>query len=404
MNTISQTRRFIPALSAFIFLSSQAVNSFAGSSGYIGAEYRHFLNTPLYENQHQDYLSISSQYEFHKDFSESEQQLVLNIFGRLDEKDDNRTHLNIKDMYWWKNLNEVEIYVGVRKVFWGVTESVHLVDVINQTNLVENPNREEKFGQPMVEFVFERDWGTTEFYILPYFIEQELPGEEGRFRGPIPIRERVTYHSDSEERHTDYALRWSHYIGIWDFGLSHFSGTSRDPRFDLVWDDNGDVTEIQLHYEKIDQTGIDLQATIESWLWKLEVISRKVGGGKHNTLAAGGFEYSFYSVFGSNSDIGVIAEYQLDDREDLRQSAAQNDLALGIRWALNDIDGSEVLFLVNKDLEYDNTLVTFETSKRLTDNWKLEAQAAFFIDIEPGSAEYAIRDDDYLQLEVRRYF
>ena len=33
-----------------------------------------------------------------------------------------------------------------------------------------------------------------------------------------------------EEKHIDFAIRWSHTIGPWDIGLSHFYGTSRDPR------------------------------------------------------------------------------------------------------------------------------------------------------------------------------
>ena len=40
--------------------------------------------------------------------------------------------------------------LGLRKVYWGVTESQHLVDVINQTEGVENLDGEDKLGQPML--------------------------------------------------------------------------------------------------------------------------------------------------------------------------------------------------------------------------------------------------------------
>ncbi len=43
-------------------------------------------------------------------------------------------------------------------------------------------------------------------------------------------------------------------------------------------------------------------------------------------------------------------------------------------------------------------------NRRITDNWKVEAEARLFSNVEPGSLEYDLRGDDYLQLEVRRYF
>ena len=51
--------------------------------------------------------------------------------------------------------------VGVGKVFWGVTESQHLVDIINQTDLVENIDTEDKLGQPMLETTWLQNWGAT---------------------------------------------------------------------------------------------------------------------------------------------------------------------------------------------------------------------------------------------------
>ena len=55
-----------------------------------------------------------------------------------------------------------ELRAGIGRVFWGVTESYHLVDVINQTDLVENVDRKDKLGQPLVNFTLVRDWGALE--------------------------------------------------------------------------------------------------------------------------------------------------------------------------------------------------------------------------------------------------
>ena len=61
-------------------------------------------------------------------------------------------------------------------VFWGVAESQHLVDIINQIDFLEHPNGEVKLGQPMVHVTWTSDWGTLEFFGLPYHRPAHLPG------------------------------------------------------------------------------------------------------------------------------------------------------------------------------------------------------------------------------------
>jgi len=68
----------------------------------------------------------------------------------VDEHDDNRTHGDIRELSWIHVGSNWETRVGVRKVFWGVTEGRHLVDIINQTDAVDQVDGEEKLGQPMI--------------------------------------------------------------------------------------------------------------------------------------------------------------------------------------------------------------------------------------------------------------
>ena len=51
-----------------------------------------------------------------------------------------------------------EVRLGVDKVFWGTTEFVHLVDIVNQTDLVEDVDGEDKLGQPTVNLSVPSDW------------------------------------------------------------------------------------------------------------------------------------------------------------------------------------------------------------------------------------------------------
>jgi len=394
--------RYVPAFFCYFFLQSTLVCAH-DVSGYLGAEARFFLQEPLFPEQSDHNGSLTAYLEYYHDFDNNDQRIAVSGFARVDSEDSERTHGDVGELYWWKNFDQFELYAGLRKIFWGVTESVHLVDIVNQTDVLENIDGEDKLGQPMIEFVTSRDWGTLYAYILPYFREQQFPGEKSRLRPGTRIFDDAVYQSGDEERHVDFAIRWSYYVDIWDVGVSHFSGTSRRPIFIPVLE-GGAFFGVRPLYNQIDQTGLDVQATIEAWLLKLELISIDEQDFRRNTAAAGGIEYTFFSIGGTNADLGIVAEYQFDDRRGVRQTTAQNDLILGARWAFNDVDGSEILVLASQDLDYDNRFFSVEISRRLNDNWKLEAEGRIFSSIESQAPEFDFRDDDYVQIELRRYF
>ena len=75
----------------------------------------------------------------------------------------------MRELYWRGVFGDLEVKAGAVKVFWGVTESQHLVDVINQADLVENIDSEDKLGQPMINLSWGKDWGTLELFVLPYY-------------------------------------------------------------------------------------------------------------------------------------------------------------------------------------------------------------------------------------------
>ena len=70
--------------------------------------------------------------------------LTFTPFFRLDSSDGERTHLDIRELLWQSYGDTWEVRAGLGKVFWGVTESQYLVDVINQTDLVESPDGEDR--------------------------------------------------------------------------------------------------------------------------------------------------------------------------------------------------------------------------------------------------------------------
>lgn len=370
-------------------------------SGYLSVQSTLYVSDALYPGQEQHAASIALEPEIYHEW-ENGSSITFKPFLRLDSADPERTHLDIREMsFLWLN-DTWELRAGVSKVFWGVTEFVHLVDIINQTDLVESPDGEDKLGQPMLYLSVPRSWGTLEFFVLPYFRERTYPGVNGRLRSSLPVdTDSAEYESAAQENHVDFALRYSHTLGPMDFGVYHFRGTGREPA--LIISNNGDDPTLVPYYEQIQQTGLDAQAALGSWLLKFEGINRASSDDNFNALA-GGFEYTLNSILGSMMDLGVIGQYAYDERGLDSTTPFQNDAILGLRLALNDLAGTELLTGFVQDLDRTSRMLSVEGSRRLGDNWKASLEARAFLDAEPDDLLYSLRDDDYLKLELKYYY
>ena len=374
------------------------------TSGYIGVESLGFFHNPLAGQQHNHYLSANIEPEFYHEWDDGMQSLAFVPFFRYSQHDSRRTHFDIRELTWLKVADSWELRVGIRKEFWGVNESQHLVDIINQTDLVENSDTEDKLGQPMINLALINGWGTFDFYLLTGFRERTFPGREGRLR-PLPEIDvgEERYEKHGFAKHMAYAFRWSHSIDSWDIGLSHFYGTSRDPSFLQTMDRVGKVQLIP-YYEMIHQTGVDLQLTQENMLWKVEMIVRS-GQGKTYFAGTGGFEYTFYNFFGTGLDIGVVAEYLYDSRGSHAPVVFEDDFLAAVRFALNDVQSTEILAGIIFDRDSDTKFYNIEASRRFGDNWKAELEVRFFSSAPADDRlAYLFRKDDHLRFELRYYF
>ncbi len=373
-------------------------------SGRMGTELRLFTAAPLDARQANNALSLSAfaEPEYFARWNNGADSFAFVPFLRWDQSDEKRTHADIRELTWLHASQDWELRAGIRKVFWGVTESQHLVDIVNQTDLVENIDGEEKLGQPMINLALIRDWGTVDLFLLPGFRERTFPGVEGRLRPPLAVDiSQTEYASADQERHIDAAVRWDHFIGDWDIGLSHFSGTSREPRLLPSLNASGEPVLIP-RYDLIDQTGLDVQLTRGAWLWKLEAI-RRVGQGPSYAAATGGFEYTLSGLFNTATDVGLVAEYLYDERGKAGPSPFQNDIMLGLRFALNDVQSTDLLIAAIVDRQSQTSSYSLEANRRLGDNWKLALEARVFAH-SGGDALAALRNDDYIQAELSFYY
>ncbi len=263
----------------------------------------------------------------------------------------------------------------------------------------KNIDGEDKLGQPMLHLGLNKDLGLFELFILPYFRERTFAGKDGRLRGGLVVdTDEAIYQSSDEENHIDYALRWSHYFGNFDIGISWFDGTGREPIFQF----SQDQTRLIPFYQQIKQAGLDLQYTGDEWLWKLEAINRD-GLNQNFWAAGGGFEYTFVGINDSDADLGVLMEYHYDERG-ADQAAFQNDLFFGTRLAMNDVQSTELLAGLGYDLKDQSRSFRIEASRRFGDSVKINLEAQYFSQIDNENLLFDLRQDSHLQLEVTWYF
>jgi len=331
--------------------------------------------------------------------------IVAVPYARLDAHDSRRTHFDMREAYVRYNGDGWSARAGMAKVFWGVAESVHLVDIINQSDSIEDLDNEDKLGQPMLELSTQQDWGQITGYVMPFFRKRTFPGEEGRLRLPFLVDNDLARFDQGadDDAGVDFALRYSHYFGDWDVGLSFFRGANREARF--VFDAGAGA--FAPYYDDITQFGVDLQYTKDAWLWKFEGIVRDTAFETY-AAAVGGVEYSFYGVTEAGADLGVLVEFQYDGRTDDPAinpiSVADQDVMIGARYTMNDAADTSVLAGVVTDLGDASMSAILEATKRFGDYWVGEIEGRFFMNVDEGNALYGFKDDSHLMLRLTRYF
>ena len=339
---------------------------------------------------------------------------TLTPFFRYDHSDPRRTHFDLREAYLLL-LGDIgddqwELRLGVDRVFWGVTESQHLVDIVNQIDFVEHPGGESKLGQPMVHLTWSGDWGVAEVFGLPYHRARTFSGLHGRLRLPLVIdNEHVVYESAAGEWHFDFASRYSHSFGLLDLGVSLFDGTSREP-FLFPGSDAGGMPAFTQYYAQIRQFGLDAQMTIGSWLFKLEAIQRSgarnlLGLEEDYTATVFGGEYTFYSVFGSAADVTLLGEWNYDGRgrnatPNRSPNTLENDLFSGTRLAFNDVQSTEITVSFLTDLGRATRALALEFDRRITGQWSMHLEAVSLLSVDRADLHYAMRDDSFIELNL----
>jgi hypothetical protein len=219
-------------------------------------------------------------------------------------------------------------------------------------------------------------------------------------RFPIVFsKDDVGYESGAEEWRQDLAFRWSYYFGAFDVGVSHFYGNGREPLF--TFDPSG---AINAFYPVINQTGLDLQATHNAFLWKFESIYRTAKAQDFFAMVAG-LEFTFSNIDGNGLDIGLLGEYLYDERDELALNSLQNDVFFGSRIAFNDTKDTSILIGGIADLKNSSKIFSIEASRRIGNSWKAELEARIFTTIDNNELILSnFQADSFLKFSLSKFF
>ncbi len=371
-------------------------------NGQLALEFREFPESPAYDGQFTGFQSsVFLEPEFFWEDGSRKKQVKVVPFMRLDAKDENRSHIDLREAYWRSIDGDWEYLIGINRIFWGVTESRHLVNIINQVDAVENIDEEDYLGQPMIQVAHQFDIGRLDVFIMMGFRERTFPGRNGRLRSPLPVdTDKAIYESGAEEWRPEIALRYSYYIGEWDIGLHAFHGTGREPEL-LI----SDKTEFLIpFYKPITQGGIDLQYTHDAWLLKLESIIRQ-GQGDTFAAAVAGIEYTLFQLFDSATDVGFIVEGLYDGRSvDVFPTIFDHDVFIGSRLAFNDVQNTSLLIGFVTDLNDGLETARIEAERRLGDNYLIEFEMQGFFQSNRANPTAVFENDSFITLRLSRFF
>ena len=369
-------------------------------SGYIGADLSYFPNSGLHAEQLGDIqhsLVLAPELRWQSDSGDT--QVNISAFGRLDSADEKRQHFDLREGYIRHEFDDFTALIGVNKVFWGVAESRRLVDIINQTDQLEYTDSGARLGQPMLMLSTDQDWGALSGFLMTGFRKLNFAGAEGRLRLQYPVLDTVVFSQHHRESAKDYALRYYNSFGDFDLGLSTFNGTSREAVLKTVG------STLQPNYSHISQAGIDLQYTGDATLLKLEAITRSGDDFRRFQALVAGLEYTLYQIADTNADLGLIAEYNYDNRgTNTPLTIFQKDAFLGGRWAANDSEDTSAILGMVIDLDDGTRSFKGGFNRRLENGLSLNLQFSALGYSNPANAQDGFRRDDFLAISLKQYF
>ena len=371
-----------------------------------GIEIKEFHKKEAYSNQQNTYSSfIKSEIFF--DFK-NDIVFLMEPYFRYDHHDKNRSLFDFKENNLTYYYNDIQVKAGISEIFWGITESKNLVDIINVKDVTDG-DQKAKLGQSLLAFSnYSEKFGSIDFYYLPFFKNSSQIGETGRLRLSKPIENyNIVYAGGAGPKVPSWALKWENSFGILDFSLQGFRGNSRESSTIAKLEDS--QLKYFQGYERISQIGSYIQVISGPIIYKLEAIKRN---GQKNAINIRenffsytlGLEYLINNLFENKWDITSFIEYHNDNRNNDSTDIFQNDLFLATKLNFNNIKGTEFFTSITLDIDGGGNTSSLELSSRVTDNTRVTGSYNSYWSVNDKDILYSFRRDNYFRIKVIKYF
>ncbi len=372
------------------------------SRGYVAADTRYYPVEAKYAGQYEG-VAISGvlEPELSAQTEDTDHTFTLKPFLRFDPQDAQRTHFDLRQADYVLSLGEWELSTGASVFTWGVLEAYRPTDVLNTIDFVEDPNRTQKLGSPYARIAYSDSTFSFQFLYLPVTRPQTFPGIGGRIRpaGIVDANEPM-FESTLGYAHPNLGMRIGLHVDEVDLALTGFSGLSREPTL-IPELRNGHVGT---RYDFLQQGGLDLQWTHDSFVFKAEGAFRAYGANLAISYAIGtGLEYTFSDVLGSGADLTFVLEHYWDQRPiDSPFTLFDNDAFGGFRLALNNSDDTEIRAGALVDIASGTTFATALVRHRLLEHWTVVLEGRTYLVTKP-SIMSSFENDHFVQLRVAYY-
>jgi len=315
------------------------------------------------------------------------------LFANWDQNDEGRQYANIRQASTSARFDQFTLAGGVGTFFWGVSETINLLNTINQSDLSQSIDGKVKMGQSFISASYAFSDSQITLLHLPKFVELEYPD---RPRSKLHIDQDNAIFED-RAGDGDFALRWESNLDLGEVAISLFQGTRRDP---LLIPNALEHTTLIPYYLHTKYIAFDGLLFVGDAIIKSEM---KHGQELDNNYYAFnlGVEYPTYPDSEYIQDITLIAEYLFDDREEYSETMGQKDIFFGGRGVLGQLGQIDLRTIMGIDLDNYSKYLDLSITHRLTDYIRWQGKGVWFIDVSKDDQRLSlIENEDFIEVSI----
>ncbi|MCW8093452.1 hypothetical protein [Alteromonas sp. ASW11-130] len=317
------------------------------------------------------------------------------IFTNWDSMDNARRYTDIRKANVYFSNSKITLGAGVDTFFWGVSESINVVNVLNQSDLRESLDGKVKLGQTFISMSHPFSNGEFSIYFLPEFRPIDFP-ERPAFG--LPVSEKNVY--ENNEKEGGFATRALFYFSDYEFAVSYFEGTRRSP----ILIPQVNLKELLPYYIQTKNVLLDGVYLADDFTLKLEA---KFGKERESAFTTSniGIEYPSYILEDYIDEIIFIAEYVFDDRGITAETHGQNDIFIGAKFDFGETNQGNIRFLYSYDLDNKGQYLELNYQYRLSDYVRYKFKFISVLDSSPEDQRlHALRKEEFVKLSIHYAF